>query len=412
MTIKKTLWLSMATTLSFADAQLDQLRAELAAQKKHMQILEKKIEMLAQKQQQQVLHAQAPNTSASFSQNAYLPDIAFILNMAAVGRNVANESYENFAIPGFIDSGDAELPFDKKRGFNFNYAEVAMRSTVDPYFNAFAIFHLHPDEFEIEEAYVRTRALPYGLRVEAGKFRSAFGRINAKHQHSWYFDQQPIIYKALFGPEGIGGAGVQLQWVAPTETYLMAGIEGFEEGNDRSFGNSDHRNIVGYLKTSVDPTEDLSLLGGLSLAHGRHDGKRCDVYGIDMTVRNQFEGYSALIWQSEYLERHKQRTTGGKDRQAGFYTELVYQYDNHYAGGFRYDRITKNDTDLSAFTDIDTDRLDKYTAMIEYRPFPMSRLRLSYSWDRTKVIDGERKNLSEILFSLNIAAGAHGAHNY
>ena len=42
----------------------------------------------------------------------------------------------------------------------------------------------------------------------------------------------------------------------------------------------------------------------------------------------------------------------------------------------------------------------------------MSRLRLSYSYDRTKVIAGERKDINTVMLSLNIAAGAHGAHDY
>ena len=85
---------------------------------------------------------------------------------------------------------------------------------------------------------------------------------------------------------------------------------------------------------------------------------------------------------------------------------------DHLSAGFRYDRITKNDTDLSSYGSIDTSNLDRYTAMIEYKPFPMSRLRLSYTYDRTKVIGNERKNINEVMLSLNIAAGAHGAHDY
>ena len=291
-----------------------------------------------------------------------------------------------------------------------------MNSTVDPYFDAFAIFHLHPDAFEIEEAFVRTRALPFGLRIKAGKFKSAFGRLNEKHQHSWHFDEQAIIYKALFGPDSISDAGVQVQWVAPTDTYLMVGAEGLQGGNERTFGgtaNGTEKNnlYVGYVKSSVDVGDDLSILGGVSLAHGKHLGNTSNVYGADLTMRDQLGGYSALIWQSEYLERHMGVDGGHTDKQAGLYSELVYQYNNHYSGGFRYDAITKNDTDLSAYT-VDTNNLDKYTAMLEYHPFPMSRLRLSYSYDRTKVIAGERKNLNEVMMTLNIAAGAHGAHNY
>ena len=410
--MNKTIGLSLLAFSSlFADADLDTLSQQLQEQKVTTQKLEAELQALKEKGDKSV------NTSASFSQNAYLPDIALILNMGAVGRNVNNSDYADFAIPGFIESGDAELPFNKDRGFNLNYGEVAMHSTVDPYFDAFAIFHLHPDEFEIEEAFVRTRSLPFGLRVKAGKFRSAFGRLNEKHQHSWYFDDQAIVYKALLGPDMISDNGVQVQWVAPTDTYFMAGAEALQGSNDRTFGGTEdgpekNNLFVGYLKSSVDVGDDLSILGGVSLAHGKHLGKQSDLYGADLTMREQLGGYSALIWQSEYLERQMDVAGGSTDKQAGLYSELIYQYNNNYSGGFRYDTMIKNDTDLSSYAGLDTGNLDKYTAMLEYHPFPMSRLRLSYSQDKTKFIAGERKDLSQVMLSINIAAGAHGAHNY
>ena len=418
---KKITFLSLFAAASlFGESEIDALKAQLTQQQKRMQTLLEKVDMLQKKEAQRedaaLNSAYAQNRSASFSQNAYLPDIALILNMSAVGRNVKNSDYENFAIPGFIDAGDAELPFNKDRGFNLNYAEVAMHSMVDPYFEAFAIFHLHPDAFEIEEAYVTTTSLPAGLRIKAGKFRSAFGRINAKHQHSWNFDEQPIIYKALFGPDGISDPGVQLQWVAPTDTYLMAGVEAMQGTNDRSFGDTEENNLfVGYLKSSVDITDELSVLGGVSLAHGKTTlDKSSDVYGIDLTFRDQLGSYSALTWQSEYLQRDMDTnsTIYPTQKQGGLYSELVYQYNNNYSAGVRYEKITKNDTDLSAYNGIDTSGLDKYTAMIQYKPFPFSRLRLEYSHDRTKVINGVRKNIDTTMLTLNIAAGAHGAHSY
>jgi hypothetical protein len=288
-----------------------------------------------------------------------------------------------------------------------------MHSAVDPYFEAFAMFHLHPDEFEIGEAYVQTTSLPYSLKIKAGKFKSSFGRINSKHQHSWHFDSQPIIYKSLFGPDGISDPGIQVQWIAPTDTYLMFGAEALQGTNDRSFGDNDTNNLyVGYIKSSVDIGDDLSILGGVSFAHGKNTTKNAtNIYGIDLTLREQLGSYSCVIWQSEFLQRDKD--LGSKsDKQAGFYSELVYQYNNNYSTGFRYDRITKNDTDLSSYGSIDTSNLDRYTAMFEYKPFPMSRLRLSYSYDKTKVILGNRKNIHKLMLSLNIAAGAHGAHDY
>jgi len=410
--MKKTVCLSLlACTSLFADSDENATQVELQKQKVAIEKLQTQLDMLSQKSQG------TRNTSASFSQNAYLPDIALILNMSAVARDVNNTAYNNMAIPGFIDAGDAELPFNKNRGFNLNYAEMAMHSSVDPYFDAFAIFHLHPNAFEIGEAYVQTTSLPYALRIKAGKFKSDFGRINSKHQHSWHFDAQPIIYKALFGPDSISDAGIQLQWVAPTDTYIMAGVEAMQGSNERSFGDTEENNLyVGYVKSSIDVGDDLSILGGVSLAHGKNTTTNAtDVYGVDLTMREQLGAYSSLIWQSEYLQRNmvvdgtiKTHT----NKQAGLYSELVYQYNNNYSGGVRYDVITKNDVDLSAYKGVNTDNLDKYTAMLEYKPFPMSRLRLTYSYDRTKVIAGERKDINTVMISLNIAAGAHGAHDY
>jgi len=347
--MKKTVCLSLlACTSLFADSDENATQVELQKQKVAIEKLQTQLDMLSQKSQG------TRNTSASFSQNAYLPDIALILNMSAVARDVNNTAYNNMAIPGFIDAGDAELPFNKNRGFNLNYAEMAMHSSVDPYFDAFAIFHLHPNAFEIGEAYVQTTSLPYALRIKAGKFKSDFGRINSKHQHSWHFDAQPIIYKALFGPDSISDAGIQLQWVAPTDTYIMAGVEAMQGSNERSFGDTEENNLyVGYVKSSIDVGDDLSILGGVSLAHGKNTTTNAtDVYGVDLTMREQLGAYSSLIWQSEYLQRNmvvdgtiKTHT----NKQAGLYSELVYQYNNNYSGGVRYDVITKNDVDLSAY---------------------------------------------------------------
>lgn len=409
--MRKILTLSvLAFTSLMADANSDTLQKQIEEQKIATQKLEQQVALLSQKSQQ------SPNSSASFSQNAYLPDIAFVLNMAAVGRDVKNSEYEDFAIPGFIDARDAELPFNKNRGFNLNYAEVALHSMVDPYFEAFAIFHISPDSLEIEEAFVQTTALPNALKIKAGKFRSAFGRLNEKHHHSWNFDDQAIIYKALFGPDMINDAGVQLQWVAPTDTYIMAGVEAFQGSNDRSFGDVEKNTLyVGYLKSSIDIGDDLSVLGGLSCAYGSNVDANASnptvVYGADVTLREQLGSYSALIWQSEFLQRDKD-VGAQKYKQSGLYSELVYQYSNNYSAGLRYDTILKNEADFSAYNAVDTKNLDKYSAMIEYKPFPMSRLRLSYSYDRTKIIADERRDINSVMLSLNIAAGAHGAHSY
>jgi len=433
---KKIIILSLAASATlFAQSDLAQLKAQLAQQIRITQSLIKRVEELENKQatitadkeleknaildgskeKQSTTVANTPKTvqasSATFDQGSFLPDIALILNGSAVGRNVDNRTYETYWIPGFseyITGEESEIPFNKNRGFNFNYAEVSLHSTVGPYFDADAIFHLHPDAFEIEEAYITSRALPYGLRAKAGKFRSEFGRINAIHQHAWNFTSKPLAFEAFLGAEGINDAGVQLQWVFPADIYLMAGLETMQGSNDVSFGDTERNNLyIGYLKSSFDLTDTTTLLAGTSIAHGKNeDGHNTDLYGADLTVKAALDSYSTLLWQSELLYRDK-KTDNGSDKQAGYYTQLIYQYDRNWAAGIRYDDLFKNISDQP-------DDLDRYTAMLEYKPFEFTKFRLQYTYDRSKSFgtEDQRKNISEILLGFTIEAGAHSAHAF
>lgn len=408
--MRKTILLSLfVATILTADSDIESLKKELQQLKVEVQNIKKQNE----KAQEESLDAKmAMNSSSSFSQNAFLPDIGLILDMSAVSRNVENTAYQNQALPGFITSGNADLPFNPNRGFNFNYAEVSMHSVVDPYFDAFVVFHVHPDSLEIDEAYVRTRALPYSLRVKAGKFKSDFGRLNPKHQHSWNFSSKPIIYEGLFGPDGISDPGIQLQWIAPTDIYIMGGVEAMQGSNDLSFGYAEQSNLyIGYLKTGIDLGDYSSVLAGASLAHGKNPNGNTDVYGLDLTLRSQLGSYSSLIWQSEYLKRNMENGTS-KERQAGFYSEVIYNVNSNWAAGVRYGRIVQNSADMSTYAGIDVANLDRATAMLQYKPFEFSRLRLEYTKDRSKVINSERKDIDEIMLNLTIEAGSHGAHAY
>ena len=409
--MKKSILLSVAVCAAMAQSDIETLKEQMQRQQEVIEALQKRVEELENRDRKRareelkVKVEKADDAGDAFGQSAFLPDIALILNGSAVARDVGNDRYENFAIPGFIEAGDANLPFNKNRGFNLNYAELSLHAAVDPYFDAYAVFHLQPEVFEVGEAYVVTRSLPYSLRVKAGKFKSDFGRINAQHQHSWHFDTQPLVYKAMLGAEGINDPGVQLQLVAPTDFYLMAGVEALQGNNERSFGDTDENNLyVGYLKASTDVGE-TTVLGGASVAHGKNEtGRSTDIYGVDFTTQTYLDAYSALTWQSELLYRVYDRD-GGDDDQAGLYTELVYRIDKNYSCGVRYGTLFKNVAD-------EPDDLDRYSVMAEYRPFPMSRLRLQYNRDRSKVIDGERREIDEVIFSLNVAAGAHGAHAF
>jgi len=371
---------------------------------KRVESLEKALKDTQEKALEEKMQ-KAISGSDSFNQQAFVPDIAFIANMSAVARNINNEDYSNYVIPGFIGTA-GEIPFNEKRGFNLNYGEMEISSTVDPYFDIDTALHIEKEGLHIGELYITTKALPYGLRLKMGKFKSEFGRINSKHQHSWRFSNIPLIFESYFGPGGLGDEGIQLTYTLPTDTYFMAGYEAMQGSNGRSFGETDTNNLnIGYLKSGFDITDSSSILLGATIMHGDNINGKTDIYGGDLTLKTIFDSYSSLTWQSELLYRNKDLENSTTAKQAGAYSELIYGYNSNWATGVRYDTLFKNITNKPK-------DLDRYTAMIEYKPFEFSKIRLQYVYDKSKVFGGKRRDEQEILLDLTIESGSHGAHAF
>ena len=365
--------------------------------------LEKRVKVLEKtlKKQHQDKLKQALNKSNSFSQKSFIPDISLILSGSAVTRNIDNNQYQDYGIDGFVNN-TADIPFNKNRGFNLNYAEFGMHSEVGPYFDADTIFHLSPNSFEIEEAYITSKKLPANLQLKAGSFRSKFGRINAIHQHAQHFSEQPLVYEAMLGVEGIKDAGVSLNWVAPTDMYIVAGVEALQGTNELSFGKSSSNNLyVGYLKTGFDLGESTSVLTGASLASGKtNNNGNSQLYGGEFTLKYTIDSYSSLAWQSEYLYRNKEEV-----KQAGYYTQLIYDKDSNWEFGLRYNALNKNRINQP-------DDLKKYSAIVQYKPFEFTKLRLELDHDTSKSFGGIRRDENRVMLEFLVETGAHGAHAF
>ncbi len=388
--MKKTILLSMAVSTLLLHA------GDVQALEKRVASLE---EALRVSQDSKIDEAMT-SKSNSFNQKAYIPDISLILNASAVNRNIDNSLYEGYGIDGFVDTTD-EIAFNKNKGFNFNYAEFGMHSAVGPYFDADAIFHLSPDSFEIEEAYITTKKMPYNLQVKAGTFKSGFGRINAIHQHAQHFVAQPLVYEAMFGVEGIKDPGLSVNWVLPTDTYIMLGAEVLQGTNELSFGDSESLLYTGYVKGGFDLGDYTTALWGASIAKGKTDtNKDSTVYGADFTLKQTIDSYSSVTWQSEYLYRDRDNV-----KQAGLYTQLLYDVNSNWEVGARYDVLTKN-------SPTHADDLKKYSAIVQYKPFEFTKLRLQYTHDNSKIFNGERKALNEFALEYVVEIGAHGAHAF
>ncbi|WP_373033217.1 hypothetical protein [Sulfurovum sp.] len=397
-------------------------------------------------------------------ESGFMPDLSLVVDTSYTDQSFDEDGHaDHLEIPGFVhggghdhaDHGHSSLAGED--GFNFNYAELTIGASVDNYFDLKSVFHITEDDFEVEEAYATTRALPYHLQAKIGRFKSDFGYLNNKHHHNYNFSDMPLIYQSLLGDHGLREDGAQLQYVMPLSVYVMVGIEALEGENEQSFGvdsfspynaGEDFNGVdkvsspglwVGYVKSSFDMAGG-TLLGGLSMAKGDsridhledEEGAHAfagdtTLYGVDLVYKKYFAADHVITWQSEYLYREMDGTKyipndtqdawaneiSQKKEQAGFYSELVYQYDKNWRTGARYSAITQNDITADGMMQDMPDDMYVASAMLEYNPSEFSRLRLQYNHNSSLYNEeGEKNNKNEVVLQFNYAIGAHGAHAF
>lgn len=410
------------------------------------------IESFAQTEQQ--------TTDNPFSQAKFVPDISLILDMSYLHRNIKNDEFKMLEVPGLIHSsdeaaahGDEHAEMNSRKAFNFNYAELSVSSTVDPYFDMIGIFHLSKEGFDVEEGYFTSRNLPLGFQIKGGKFLSGIGRINEEHAHFWAFANMPLVYKSFFGSHGLSEMGMQMNWVAPTDFYLMLGGELLQGNNETSFGADGFQDLsgslkvsssnapnlyTGFVRTSID-VDKLTVLAGISGAFGKSrlnhgidtdapDGQAVyadtKILNANLTLKYIIHSYKDITFQTEFLNRITKGDLYYKDSigttmkgdinkdQSGLYSQLVYKLSQYWRIGFRYDLLMKNEIVRNSNTLDLPDFMPQLSSIIEYNPSEFSRIRLQYNHDRTKYLEGSQKINNEILLQINLAIGAHGAHSF
>ena len=104
-----------------------------------------------------------PTTHASNEMN---PAISMILQGQYAGYEQSPDGYE---LPGFMLGGEAGL---NSEGFGLGHGELVMSSNIDDrFFGKLTLAiadHDGATEIELEEAFIETTGLSYGLTVKAG----------------------------------------------------------------------------------------------------------------------------------------------------------------------------------------------------------------------------------------------------
>ena len=205
-----------------------------------------------------------PVEKRTFVQSKFMPDISLVMDASYVNRNIDDDIVAHLEVPGVAHGllvshshgAGTHTPYNAKNGFNINYAELVLSSSVDPFFTMDGVFHFSEESVEIEELYFTSTALGHGLRAKGGKFLSNFGYLNDKHHHTWSFSDMPLVYEGFLGLHGINELGLQLQWVAPTDTYLMFGAEILQGENEQMFGTD----TIGDVEDPIAKGSDATAL--------------------------------------------------------------------------------------------------------------------------------------------------------
>lgn len=434
------------------NAEMLQIRNEISSMK---QSYEARIEALEQRLQRaeakagkadnrnaqaEAVTAQITSSAPSSVSNAFNPAISLILSGT---YSSLSQDPANYRITGFIPGGEIE---PGTRGFSLAESELIVSANIDPNFYGRLTLALAPDNtLGVEEAAVQTTTLGHGLTAKAGRFYSGIGYLNEQHPHAWDFVDAPLAYKAFLGRQ-YGNDGMQLKWVAPTNTFLEFGAEA---GRGSNFpGSERNKNGTGsyalFAHVGDDIGTDHSWRAGLSWLHNTAKSRTYDdLDSAGNMVSNSLDGNSRLwladfVWkwapngnpayrnfklQGEYFRRQEigdltfdTVNLASIDRysatQSGWYLQGVYQFMPRWRVGLRADRLDSGTVDYGSVNSANLSapayNPSRNSLMFDYSPSEYSRMRLQLAQDKSHQGVTDNQLFLQYIMSL----GAHGAHKF
>lgn len=293
------------------------------------------------------------------------------------------------------------------RGFSLKESELGIAANIDPQFRGVATLSLNPaGGVTVENGFVQATALGNGLNLKFGRYFSGLGYLNEQHAHAWDFVDQPLVYRTLWDNQ-LGEDGVQLKWLAPTDTFVELGAE---LGRGRGFPGSDRqKNGAGagvlFAHVGDDAGVSSSWRAGVSLHQTRRENAVSsnvpDLHGTVGGVSNSFSGDSR---------------TSGLDfvwKYAPDGNATMTNFKLHWRVGLRYDQLDPGTAQVGALNALNVVSSYGYqparnTLMLDFSPSEFSRLRVQAAQDKSRQGLADNQLFLQYIMSL----GAHGAHQF
>ncbi len=295
--------------------------------------------------------------------------------------------------------------------FQLRAAELGIEAPVDPYLSASAIITGSIGGVELENAELKTTALPYNLSVRGGRFFASFGRLPHFHDHELPMVNRPASIDAYIGGESQTD-GLEVSWLFPTDLYLNATFGAYNKlgaENDRADNTAARRlsefTYLGRLNAYADISDNQSVELGVDCAFTPRRfvtdlSGPADTYGnptslgittknntwralsgVDLTYRYQPASggmYRGLLWGTEILRNDERRfdpatrlPIGRKKAYAG-YTYITMKAGLRWLPGAMLDLTEDQDN---------PHRLTRTaSAFVQYDVTEFQALRLAYSY--------------------------------
>jgi hypothetical protein len=437
------------------DADLQAIREQIQQLK---QSYEQRISQLEQRLQQaetkqaEVVTAQLPPPAQADVQpaapaggeGAFNPAISLILS-GTYGNLTRSPT---IPATGFAMSANP----GHNQGFNLGESELGIAANIDPDFRGVATVSLLPaGGLTVENAFVQSSSLGNGLNLKMGRFFSGLGYLNEQHAHAWDFADQPLVYASLWNNQ-LSEDGVQLKWLAPTDTFIELGGElgrGLSTPGTNRTKNGAGAGVL-FAHVGDDIGIEHSWRAGVSMQQTRRvNAVSTGVPDLNNTtggVSNSFSGDSRtagvdFVWKyspngntaNSYLKvqgEYFQRTDNGmltynlaalipnapdtfSTTQSGWYLQSVYQFMPQWRTGLRYDLLDPGTASVGALNAGNVISNYGYnptraTWMLDYSPSEFSRLRVQLARDNSRQGLPDNQLFVQYIMSL----GAHGAHQY
>ncbi|HEX6749470.1 MAG TPA: hypothetical protein VF092_19395 [Longimicrobium sp.] len=320
--------------------------------------------------------------------------------------------------------------------------EVAAQAAVDPYFRGDVFLGFSDEEgVSIEQAYLTTTSLPWGLEARLGRFLMPFGKQNTTHRHDLHTIEYPWVIQTFLGAEGLKGTGVYGSKVfAPFGFYQelqVTAVDGLGEPVEGLATSEPVNKTLGGLGYSARLRNyvDLSQASNFELSFSAMTGKlarpvdvpesaevnavatRQTTIAADLTYRwrpLQQGLYRSLILQGEVM--HQINHDPGADVRLPDGTTVAFlgprrSFTGAYVFG-RYQILQR--TFLGARFDwvqdpaSDGDELTAGSGYLEF--FPSEFSKLSAAYERLTPPIGDAVN--RILLQATFALGPHKPHPF